>query len=1375
MRLCKLGICLLSLSVIFSFKASALGLGEIRVNSTLNQPLDAEITLLQVRDLTEDEILVGLASSEDFRNLGIDRGFFLSSLRFDVRIDDPDGPVVKITSTELVREPFLNFLVESQWPSGRVLREYTLLLDLPVYSAQSPDRVEAPQTAPAAQPVVREPAQPAAVQNQPSTPARPVTRTQPSSPRITGQTFGPVQSNDTLWEIAQTVRPSDRYSIQQTMIAIQRLNPEAFINNNINLLRRGQVLRVPTEDDLAQLNETQAINEVAFQNTQWTEETSGAGLSASGVTPSTRTQAPSNQGRVSLGVGEGSSNSPENTSARGNASQQASALQNELAITLEELDTAKRENTELKSRISDLEQQIQTMERLIEVSSDELRALQLASQQNGEVGQELQPVDAATEQPAQQQTNVEGAGEESQSAVEAEATPASESPVAQAPVTQPEASEPATVTPTPAPARNPVVVNQPAPQKGIVDIIFDNITYVAGGLLALLLIVLLVVRRIAAKRKEEEEELVDPFEQSDLEDDVEPLPSDDDMDLDAPIEDQTVRLDHDDAASDTDQAQHEQEDLAEEALANIVPEEVIAEADIYIAYGKYDQAEEMLKRALQADPDNADAQVKLLEVYAESGNLEKFDERFQLVHETGDNSAIVRGNQLRSQFSDAAPFVAAGIAAGAAAGVGASMDQFDEVDFSALGESEESSNNDDLLSELNAFDSTESSEIELPSDDSTDSIDDLDFDSFALDDDLDSENLDGESSEQSILDSDTSTDSEEEFSLDLGDDLNFDSLASELDEQDAQSSSSDDLVVEDSESDDDFSFDLDLDFDEPTEDSSVSLEDDTFDTDLSETSDDLGSLSDDLGSLADAGASDDEISLDLDGFDAPLGEEADSNDSALSDDFDFADLDDITADSDSNTESVIDLDDGLLDTDGLSESSLDDIDLSPELEDELSADTDLELDGGSIEDNGLDGEGLESLDLSSEIETDLDADLSLDLEEDSELTDLNLDDELSSLDSELNDLDSELPEIGEEPSSEEPELSSDSIEDELESDNFVDNELDDIDLSSDSSLDFDESLLALDEALDAAETESVDSEEADLSLDAELDLDLGDELESPEQLAESESVVDLDADLSAGDDLPEFDATEEQTPESMDLDDLSLDEADLSSNELNDSMFDDIDSDLDFDEQSLESNNSVDLDSGDEETVASLDDLESVTSEETSGALDGLESELSLDDSDLDLPVLNAEHDVASEMESVDDDLDLEELDEGLDLEALDKEMDALVGHTDNIGDTPTLDEVAGLEIDAEDEEVESEDFFNQAVSTSEIETDDSQDNVVELDNDMSFLANTDESDTKLDLAKAYLDMGDSDGARDILDEVMSEGNDKQREEAEALLSKMPT
>ncbi len=1369
MRLCKLGICLLSLSVIFSFKASALGLGEIRVNSTLNQPLDAEITLLQVRDLTEDEILVGLASSEDFRNLGIDRGFFLSSLRFDVRIDDPNGPVVKITSTELVREPFLNFLVESQWPSGRVLREYTLLLDLPVYSAQSPGRVETPQPAPAVQSVEPEPAQPAAVQNQLSTPARTVTRARPTSPRITGQTFGPVQSNDTLWEIAQTVRPSDRYSIQQTMIAIQRLNPEAFINNNINLLRRGQVLRVPTEDDLAQLNETQAINEVAFQNTQWTEETSGAGLSASGVTPSTQKQTPSNQGRVSLGVSEGSSNSPENTSARGNASQQASALQNDLAITLEELDTAKRENTELKSRISDLEQQIQTMERLIEVSSDELRALQLASQQNGEVEKEQQSVDSATEQPAQQQTNVEGVGEEPQSAVEAESTPASESPVAQAPVTQSEASEPAAVTPTPAPVRNPVVVNQPAPQKGIVDLIFDNITYVAGGLLALLLIVLLVVRRIAAKRKEEEEELVDPFEQSDLEDNVEPLPSDDDMDLDAPIEDQTVRLDHDDAAGDTEQAQHEQEDLAEEALANIVPEEVIAEADIYIAYGKYDQAEEMLKRALQADPDNADAQVKLLEVYAESGNLEKFDERFQLVHETGDNSAIVRGNQLRGQFSDAAPFVAAGIAAGAAAGVGASMDQFDEVDFSALGESEESGNNDDLLSELNAFDSTEPSEIELPDDDSTDSIDDLDFDSFALDDDLDSDG-----GEQSILDSDASTDSEEEFSLDLGDDLNFDSLASELDEQDAQASSSDDLVVEDGESDDDFSFDLDLDFDEPTEDSSVSLEDDTFDADLSEASDDLGSLSDDLGSLSDASEFEDEISLDLDGFDAPLSEEADSNDSTLGDEFDFAELDDITTDSDSNTESVIGLDDGLLDTDGLSESSLDDIDLSPELEDELSADTDLELDGGSIEDNGLDGEGLESLDLSSEIDTDLDADLSLDLEEDSELTDLNLDDELSGLDSELNDLDSELPEIGEEPSLEEPELSPDSIEDELESGSLVDNEFDDIDLSSDSSLDFDESLLALDEALDAAETESVDAElEADLSLDAELDLDLGDDIESPEQVAEeSESVVDLDADLSAGDDLPELDATEGQASESMDLDDLSLEEADLSSNELNDSMFDDIDSDLDFDEQSLESNNSVDLDSDGEEAVASLDDFEF---EETADNLEGLESELSLDGSDLELPVLNAEHSAASEIGSVDGDLDLEALDEGLDLEALDKEMDALVGHTDNIGDTPTLGEVAGLEIDAEDEEVESEDFFNQAVSTSEIETDDSQDNVVELDNDMSFLANTDESDTKLDLAKAYLDMGDSDGARDILDEVMSEGNDKQREEAEALLSKMPT
>ncbi len=113
--------------------ALGLGLGEIKLKSTLNEPLEAEIKLLQVRDLDDDDIFISLASKDDFARVGVDRTFFLQELRFQVITTGPNAPMVRVTTRNPVKEPYLNFLVETQWPSGRLLREYTLLMDLPAF------------------------------------------------------------------------------------------------------------------------------------------------------------------------------------------------------------------------------------------------------------------------------------------------------------------------------------------------------------------------------------------------------------------------------------------------------------------------------------------------------------------------------------------------------------------------------------------------------------------------------------------------------------------------------------------------------------------------------------------------------------------------------------------------------------------------------------------------------------------------------------------------------------------------------------------------------------------------------------------------------------------------------------------------------------------------------------------------------------------------------------------------------------------------------------------------------------------------------------------------------------------------------------------
>ncbi|MEK9713283.1 MAG: hypothetical protein VW258_12020, partial [Thalassolituus sp.] len=183
----------------------ALGLGEMEISSALNQPLRGEIRLIDTDGLSALEIKPALASVRDFEQAGVERYQFLTQMKFSV-----NGDRIVVTTRDPVNEPFLNFLVELNWPSGRVLREYTLLLDPPVFEE---GRV---------QPLVAVPA--GAIQNntvattQP-TPA-PATK-QPAQNNTWSQPAAPgtykVQPNDTLWQIALETRPNSSISPQQMM------------------------------------------------------------------------------------------------------------------------------------------------------------------------------------------------------------------------------------------------------------------------------------------------------------------------------------------------------------------------------------------------------------------------------------------------------------------------------------------------------------------------------------------------------------------------------------------------------------------------------------------------------------------------------------------------------------------------------------------------------------------------------------------------------------------------------------------------------------------------------------------------------------------------------------------------------------------------------------------------------------------------------------------------------------------------------------------------------------------------------------------------------------------------------------------------------
>jgi pilus assembly protein FimV len=219
----------------------ALGLGEIRLNSALNQPFDADIEVVSAAADELDSLKVALASDDTFRRYGLDRPNFLSN--FSLRVDGANSarPTIKVRSTNAVSEPFLNLLVEVSWTGGRVLREYTVLLDPPVMGpAATVAPVQAPLAAAAATPtpagaIVR--AAPAAAASSNNTNAAPA-----SSARAAvnpGESYT-VRPADTLSKIANAI--SQGNSARQTMLAVYRANPQAFVGN-MNVLRSGAVLR----------------------------------------------------------------------------------------------------------------------------------------------------------------------------------------------------------------------------------------------------------------------------------------------------------------------------------------------------------------------------------------------------------------------------------------------------------------------------------------------------------------------------------------------------------------------------------------------------------------------------------------------------------------------------------------------------------------------------------------------------------------------------------------------------------------------------------------------------------------------------------------------------------------------------------------------------------------------------------------------------------------------------------------------------------------------------------------------------------------------------------------------------------------------------
>ncbi len=241
----------------------ALGLGELTLHSYLNEPFRAEVALLEADALNDSDVHVDLASDAEFDRLGVSRGFFLTRINFQVESDESGRRVVLTTEAPL-REPYLDFVVEVRWPDGRLLREYTVLMDLP------------PRPVPVAVVLQDAPIERAAQPDNQSVVSGAEAASADVGGYATGASVRPVPgaqylvvSTDTLWRIASDGAAAG-ISVEQTMLEILASNPTAFQAGNINGLKSGYVLQIPAAGDI-RIDLATALDEVALQNEEWAE------------------------------------------------------------------------------------------------------------------------------------------------------------------------------------------------------------------------------------------------------------------------------------------------------------------------------------------------------------------------------------------------------------------------------------------------------------------------------------------------------------------------------------------------------------------------------------------------------------------------------------------------------------------------------------------------------------------------------------------------------------------------------------------------------------------------------------------------------------------------------------------------------------------------------------------------------------------------------------------------------------------------------------------------------------------------------------------------------------------------------------------------
>ena len=633
-----------------SAPAFALGLGEIRLKSALNAPLRAEIELLSASPDELNNLRIDLADAATFERYGLDRPFYLQDISFEiVRSGRADGNIVRVSSLSPITEPFLTFLVEANWSRGRLLREYTVLLDPPTYAppADSQPAVTAPSRA--------TPTDSARIERQPA-PAdtadeRPDPVTPPPQPRrrddnvVYDTTPGGdyvVRGGDTLWGIASRNRADSSLTMNQMMLAIFEANPEAF-GGNINVLREGALLRIPSADNVYRIDRGSAFSEVQRQNDAW-----GGSTPAPQPTPQPRPE-------------------PSATAVEDDPTlilvppddDEAAGLDSGLDTVGEETDEPLDREQQILDRIAELEAMDVPQQRsLIEIRDNELATLreELSRIRGEDLDGPVDDIDmsidedfpqADTDDPAIDDDTADSDGTEGATAVDDTAADADDG------------DRPSTVIRT----RRA----EPTLLEKIAGFLGNVYVWIAAAVLLVVAALVWFMRR--GRDSDDDPDTWRPLDDGELATGA--MAGDPTETLRAPSHDESIVVEEAQVAAALDDTMEAdtptapvptdgdgsfgslEDTFSSETAINLDQTDPLAEADFHMAYGLYDQAADLVNGALEAEPGREDLLAKLCEIYFVWGNRDAFvDAAGRLKAAVGDGGSpdwdktVIMGQQI---------------------------------------------------------------------------------------------------------------------------------------------------------------------------------------------------------------------------------------------------------------------------------------------------------------------------------------------------------------------------------------------------------------------------------------------------------------------------------------------------------------------------------------------------------------------------------------------------------------------------------------------------------------------------------------------------------------------------------------------------------